>query len=542
MTRRHWCWSRWATPVSPLPFRSVPTGRSTRTGLRGVSRVWLLLALITLPHRASALIAYTVSFPLERSARVIQVEIQASLPSGAASFTMNMPRWSPGDYQVVEHGRQVRAFAVSDDGAGERPLRWDRSDNSTWRVAAGGARTVLVRYRIVTTPPGNFGPNVEAERDLAFADGPALFAYFAGRQSEPVSLRVVAPQGWVVESALDRVPDADGPSSGFHFAAQDYEALADAPLLAARADLVRTANFTVGGRPHRLVAFRSPPASLGRLAEAARSIVTAAASIFDGQIPAAHYTFFLDYGGQQGGLEHRNGARIGISTSARLGSVAHILAHEYFHLWNVKRIRPRELGPFDYQNPPRLSTLWFAEGVTEYFAQLICLRSGFERPEQLLNHFDASVSAYSANPARDAVSPAMSSLRVWEEGNSSGYGGLDYYQAGELMGLCLDLAIRRESGGRKSLDDVMRLLMREHAPPRPGYTSADLASAVAAIGGPAAGKMLNQIAATTAPLPIAAELPAFGLDASFRPVSHPTQDEAALLAGWLRRGPVAEPR
>jgi predicted metalloprotease with PDZ domain len=248
--------------------------------------------------------------------------------------------------------------------------------------------------------------------------------------------------------------------------------------------------------------------------------------------PYKHYDFLFAAGEFPAGLEHLNSARIGLWPNADAKAVGSLVAHEFFHLWNVKRIRPRVLGPFDYIHPPHTRNLWFAEGVTEYYAHVALRRAGLTTETEFFDHWRQAIRALQRNPAHLRVTADEASMRVWEEGNSDGFGGLSYYQKGELIGLCLDLKIRAVTQNRKSLDDVMRALMQQCNLPKPGYGEDDLKETINKVADQDLSALYDSLARSTDEMPFAQCLGYAGLDTDVRPKSNVTAEMLALRDNW----------
>ncbi len=251
-----------------------------------------------------------------------------------------------------------------------------------------------------------------------------------------------------------------------------------------------------------------------------------------GGTPYSRYAFLFDVNGQGGGLEHLNCCRIAIRSRGNLRRLAPLAAHEFFHLWNIKRIRPAVLGPFDYIRPPKTRNLWFAEGVTEYYAYIATRRAGLMSEEEFLNHWRFAILGMMRNPARSRVTADDASLRVWETGDSQGFGGLSYYDKGELIGLCLDLKIRQVTKNVKSLDDVMRTLMLKHNPPLPGYGEDELREVISKVAGQDLSDFYDLLARSTKEMPFAECLSYAGLDANSRPLPEASPAQIALRKSW----------
>ena len=186
--------------------------------------------------------------------------------------------------------------------------------------------------------------------------------------------------------------------------------------------------------------------------------------------------------------------------------------------------------------------LWFAEGVTEYYAQVAVRRAGLEDQAAFYRHWQSVIARMQANPARRRVSAEEASLRVWESGNSQGYGGLSYYDKGELIGLCLDLKIRHVTVGAKSLDDVMRLLLQRHNPPKPGYGEDEIRATVSEVAGNDLSAFYDVLTRSTEEMPFSESLGYAGLDTSLRPLPNATPEQIALRERWsAATAPVTKP-
>ena len=251
-----------------------------------------------------------------------------------------------------------------------------------------------------------------------------------------------------------------------------------------------------------------------------------------GSLPYSQYVFFFDVGGRGGGLEHLNGTRMAIGGQGAK-AIANFAAHEYFHLWNVKRIRPKVLGPFDYVNPPKTRNLWFSEGVTDYYASVCVRRSDLISEEGFYNRWGNAIQSYLRAPNYRKTSADESSLRVWEAGNSSGY-GISYYFKGLMIGLCLDLKIRYTTQNKKSLDDVMRELMRRTNPPKPGFGEDEIREVVNLVAGQDLTDFYNLLARSTDEMPFAECMGYAGLDAHGKPLENTSPEQVALRKEWAK--------
>lgn len=406
-------------------------------------------------------------------------------------FTVRMPVWTPGEYRVQNHGRYIRAFQVlSPKVATVREI-----SPGAWRVEPAEVTPVELSYQLPNRRPGIFTENVDVRSRSAFYDGAATFAYVDGRTAEAAIVQVKVPGGWSgVVSPLEPLPTGE-------LLAKTYEELADSPLLVG--DGV-TRSFNVAGKDHILVFFgRHQGTDYAWFVDAFRRIVQAGRE-YMGELPYRRYVLFLDMNGRGGGLEHANSARIALPAYAPRHLTARFIAHEYFHLWNVKRIRPAAFSPLDLSKAPATRNLWFCEGVTEYVAGLLALRAGLLTEEAFLDN----VAQLSRMPA-PAVSAETASLRIWDDGRSTGYRGVSVYTSGEIAGFCLDLRLLDATDGRAGLRQVFTELWGRYGPA--GYPEEGIREAVIRVGGEGMANLYDRLVRTTRPAPFDECLEVVGL-------------------------------
>ena len=350
------------------------------------------------------------------------------------------------------------------------------------------------------------------------------------------TLEVLAAKDWQIESSMENGKSANGAKANTLFLAPDYDTLADSPIVMGAKTKLKVLSYEANGVNHRVVFFgkienvpnpEAFPPVLKRITETENAIMQ--------NTPYSKYLFLFDVDGEGGGLEHLNSCRIALFSKATPKQFGSFFSHEFFHLWNVKRIRPSVLGPFDYVKPPKTRNLWFAEGVTEYYAHVATYRAGVNSEQEFLSHWKTQIARMGFNKASKKITADEASLRVWESGNSQGYGGLSYYDKGELIGLCLDLKIRHLTGGKKSLDDVMRLLMERHNPPNPGYGEDELKEVVSKIAGANLDNFYTLIVRTAEPMPFAECMGFAGLKIDGSSVETPTPQQLEIRKGWLNR-------
>jgi predicted metalloprotease with PDZ domain len=400
-----------------------------------------------------------------------------------ASVRIAIPRWAPGAYRVVDFAARLRAVTVV-TAAGERPVAdsalgggsvWPAPNAAPLAVPGG---MLEVRYEIV----GDSSPNNRAflRSSGALLDGPATWLYLLGHTLAPARVHFTIPAGWRIVTGLRPTFD---PAAFF---APSYDVLVDSPVLMGDSRSLAVRAFDVDGVPHRVAWWRRPGApafDTAAFVAPVPEIVRQTKHIF-GWIPYRDYSFlFID--GTGGGLEHLNSTTIGISaTAVARNPLAHldVTAHEYFHHWNVKRIRPVALGPFDYQRVTRSRSLWLSEGVTDYFANAIVRRAGFVSGPDARDALASSIESYLGNPASAILSPERSSLSAWDPpAVNHGY-SLSYYLSGGLLGEILDVRLRARNERSGGMDALMRRLRDRFAGAK-GFADADIRREASAVCG-----------------------------------------------------------
>lgn len=394
-------------------------------------------------------------------------DVRLDVRNAPDTLRFSIPIWAPGAYRVANFHRNLRDVRVT---VGGRDVSLVREDSSTWyALAPGGAATIAYHVRFPSAAAARDANNRSFLRETgALMDGPATFVYLTGHKLAPAHVRFDLPADWKIATGL--TPTADDRV----YAASSYDVLIDSPVLVGH---FRDWRFQVDGVPHRVAYWQQPDArsfDTTRFVGTVRRIVETARDIMM-RLPYREYTFiYVD--GAGGGLEHLNSTTIGIgSDELRRDPTAHasVTAHEFFHLWNVKRVRPAVLGPFDYQRPVRTTDLWWSEGVTDYFAAEILRRSGLQSERDALRALRADIESYLGNPARTRISPERSSWTAWDTPRVNGGFAISYYLQGALLGELLELQIRQATGHEHGMDDVERLLFDRFAGER-GFTSEDL--------------------------------------------------------------------
>jgi predicted metalloprotease with PDZ domain len=403
---------------------------------------------------------------------LIEVEMNVKWSQMPAALELKMPVWTPGSYLIREYARHVQDFAVK--GANGQPLQWAKINKNTWQINTQGQNEVTAIYHVYAnelTVRTN-----ELNDDHAFWNNAALLLFPKGQLAAPSIVTVRPYKGWKVATGL---PAAGGRQNTFR--AENYDILYDSPFEVSN---FKEISFSVQGKPHRFVFSGEGNYELKKVADDTAKIVEEAYKIF-GELPYNDYTFIVNLRGG-GGLEHLNSTalqfdRFGFKPESRYKQFLHLVAHEYFHLWNVKRLRPDALGPFDYENENYTKLLWFAEGGTAYYEGVLLRRAGLVGDKELLDEKADSIRQLQTRPGRFETSLEEASQDAWikyyRQDENAVNNQISYYDKGDIVNMMLDITIRSASGGKRSLDDVLRYLYTEYFKKGRNYTPADLQKA-----------------------------------------------------------------
>ncbi|MCC6731223.1 MAG: PDZ domain-containing protein [Chthonomonadales bacterium] len=459
-------------------------------------RVLLLLCAVLLvgaaSTRASALagpILYEVSVA-SLPERRFQVTVSAET-GGARAVRFAIPAWTPGYYQILHFEKNIEGFAAR--GETGRELRVTRPDERSWEVRSDGALRVTASYQVVARDSGFgfFGSHLDDA--TGYVNGPSALMYIVGRAESPAELRVSPPTGWAVACSL-------APAGDRAFSATGYDELVDCPL---QIGAFTRVEFRVGPTPFSAVVVGADQVDREGLADMLGRIGAAGVRLF-GSAPFDRYIFFLHMsrGSFSGGLEHRNSTvlNLGPGSATHVRQWQELAAHEYFHAWNVKRIRPAGLGPFDYTRAVRTPSLWFSEGVTDYYASVLLRMAGLTDEQEFLDEMAGRIRNLQRSAARLRVSAEEASRRTWE-GGSMGYGGLSYYVKGSMLGLLFDVEIRAATRGRAGLDDVMRLLDQHYGQANRAFGERAIREAINTVAGANLGRLYDRYVRSTAEIP-----------------------------------------
>ncbi|MEN9250070.1 MAG: PDZ domain-containing protein [Gloeomargarita sp. GXS_bins_116] len=417
---------------------------------------------------------------------------------------LSLPVWTPGSYLVREYAKHLENFRV----AGGLP--WRKVSKNRWQIQTQGLDPIRVYYDLYANDLSVRTNHVDATH--LYLNGAATFLSVPAARDVPHEVVLALPHpDWRISTVLPAL----GPG---HFRAPNYDALVDSPIEAGRQAIYP---FTVRGIPHELAVWGPLPVEAPRVLQDITRIIEAEAELFGG-LPYDRYLFLLHLPLQgYGGLEHKNCcsllySRRQLTRPEGYQRFLNLVAHEFFHLWNGKRIQPAEFIPLDYDRENYTTSLWFCEGTTSYYDLVMPWRAGLYDAKRFLELLSEEITRYFQTPGRETQSLAEASFDAWikyyrREANSIN-SQVSYYLKGALVTLLLDLRIRWRHDNRRSFDDVMRKMWREFGQTGQGFTPEQLFQVIQAVAGEDLGDCWREAIEGTAPLPLAETLAAFGLE------------------------------
>ncbi|WP_322511144.1 M61 family metallopeptidase [Chloroflexus sp.] len=485
------------------------------------------------------MITYTISMPVPHS-HLFHVRIEIGREE-TGDMLLSLPAWTPGSYMIREFARHVQEFQATDGEGG--PLPWRKVRKDCWLVAAGAAAQVVVSYKVYAFDLTVRTSHLDATH--GYFNGANVFMYVHGHTREPLTLHVDPPAGWQVTTGLAALPPDPARPRRASFQAADYDELVDCPV---ECGTHRLLTFTVDGVLHRIAIWGRGNEDEARLLADTQRIVEAQRAMF-GSLPYRDYTFILHLtDGRGGGLEHRNSATNMVDRwtfADQYERYLSLTSHELFHAWNVKRLRPAALGPFDYQNENYTRLLWLMEGATSYYDDLLLVRAGLMSEERYLQKLADEIVQLQSQPGRHLQSLEQSSFDAWikfyRPDENSINSSISYYLKGALVCWIFDMAIRARTNGARSFDDVMRYLLQRYPLEGPGIPEEGaVLAAIEAIGGADGGlrELYDRYVAGVAELDYAAALAVVGLEPrwQYRRPRPDGQPPAWLGINWRKQG------
>ncbi len=425
-------------------------------------------------QKGGPVMEYTVSMP-EPSSHYFHIELYCS---GANEETINlkMPQWMPGYYQLMHYAKQVEH--VSATTANDENMAITAVNENTWRISNPGRKAFRLRYDVKANK--QFVANSLLDSAHGYIIPASVFMYLEGRTDIPVTVKLNMYKEW--KHAVTGLEPVAG--KAYVFKAPDFDILYDCPILLG--NLEELPSFKVNGIEHRFVAYQPGNFDKALFMDKLRKVVESAVAVI-GDIPYKEYTF-IGIGPGRGGIEHLNNTTVsfsgdGLDKPGAMNRTMNFLAHEYFHHYNVKRIRPFELGPFDYDQGSKTNLLWVSEGLSVYYEYLVVKRAGLTDEQTLFKNFENNINAFENDPGRSYQSLTQASYETWSDGpfgrqGEAGDRSISYYDKGPVVGLILDLAIRNATQNKRSLDDVMRYLYWQYYKKlQRGFTDAEFQQA-----------------------------------------------------------------
>ncbi len=485
--------------------------------VRGLRILIMLAAVMAVTGLSVSAAANETRYGVELDERhVQQVTIEARFTDVVGeTLDFHLPVWRSGLYLVLDFVGTLSGLEVTDGSGAALPV--EQTAKSSWRVLRpeAGVGDVVVRYRLYADSLTDRTRHVDAEH--AFLNPAAVFVYADGFRDEPVEVAIDLPAGWRAESGMEQ------PAPG-RFLAPDYDRLVDSPIEAGTFDLV---SFEAGGMTIDFLIHGTWDDDEERLAHDIGAIVEASVDVFasaDRPLPTDRYLFLLHSGpGLGGGTEYYNSTVVHTDPSAfwdeeRWQGFLGLMAHEFFHTWNVKRFRPAAIDRYDYQDVNYTELLWVAEGLTSYYDQLLPVRAGLISVADYREQLAETISGVVDAPGYSQDTLANASLEAWTKGYHRGADRaadkpnrtISFYSQGGLLGLVLDLEIRRASNDSRSLDTVMASLYDDFPLGGGGFTYADFRERIAAAGGDGLAGRLDGWVYDTNPLPVTEALASVG--------------------------------
>jgi len=492
--------------------------------MRSVSRLLTAFVLAAVTRVAAQSVRYEVAVT-DPASHLFHVT--ADFPAaGKDTLYLSLPAWSPGAYEIQNYARYVRGFSAT--SAAGQTLFWDRFDKDTWRVVTGKSARVTVQFDF-------FGDTIDLSLARLAGDfgqflGTNLFLFEEGQLGRSADVRFRVPAAWQVTTAL--------PSAGNGaYRAADYHELADAMTFVGRYSLD---SLQVDGKWIRIALWPASdytPAVTRNLRDGIKKMAQVQNRLMGGSAPYDVYTVFFNVIHQPvefgGGLEHATsqydimpaGPAFAEPSGELGGFIVPLLSHEFFHLWNVKRIRPAEMWPYDYHAEQYTPLLWWSEGVTDYYADLTNLRAGLRSPDEFVRNINDNIQQVEGAPEPWSVEDGSEATWINEVYvNSSQL----YYPKGSVLGLLLDISIRDASDNAHSLDDVMRALYTRYYRQGRGFSTADLLAELRNAGMPDADAFYQRYINGRDSLPYDVVLGKAGISVSRNTVSVPFLGVAAV--------------
>ncbi len=430
-----------------------------------------------------------------------------------AWLDLRMAVWTPGSYLVREYAKQVQDLRAEIKGKKVALSSYKRTKNH-WRIETEDNQSITVFYRVFANELSVRTNHLDSTH--GYFNGAALFFFLPGLEQQPLQIEIIPPQtDWQVTTTLAKIPGKTN-----IFLSPDFDTLVDSPFEIGKQEIY---NFEVLGKSHQLAIWGEGNVDVEKVIEDTKKIIEVEANLYDG-LPYENYLFLLHLSaGGFGGLEHKescslNYPRFGFRAKDKYDRFIQLVAHEFFHLWNVKRIRPHVLEKFNYEQESYTTSLWFCEGVTSYYDLLIPLWAGIYDRKTYLASLSKDVTRFLTIPGRKVQPLSESSFDAWiklyrRDANSDN-SQISYYLKGELVSLLLDLLIRARHNNKRSLNDVILRMWQRFGKKEIGFTPEQLREVITSVADTDLTAFFNSYLDSTEELPFNESLEPFGLQVS----------------------------
>ncbi len=446
---------------------------------RRVLGLILVILSIGMAGKSQVKVGFEVSF-IEPQAHYAEIEMNIS---GLVKdyVDVKMPVWAPGSYLIREFAKSVEGFSANANG---KALKFEKVRKNAWRIHSAKASAIKIKYRVYA-----FEMSVRTsfiDDTHAFLSSTSIFMYPDGQLKLPSTVKINPFKGWSkVSTGLEPVA-----GTKFTYKASNFDVLFDSPIEVGNQEVFE---FTASEVKHEVAMYGMANYNQERLKVDMPKVVEQITSIY-GENPNKHYTFIVhNLSVGSGGLEHLNSTVLGVARDSYVTEKGYkgflgLVAHEYHHLWNVKRLRPIALGPFDYDNENYTTNLWVAEGFTSYFENKILLRAGYKTEVETAQAFVTDIAAVYNKPGAKVQSAAEGSYDAWiksyRPNENSGNTTISYYTKGSVIATLMDLEIAHATKGTKSLDNVMHDMYQQYYKKLGrGYTDSEFKTMVEKISG-----------------------------------------------------------
>lgn len=424
-------------------------------------------------------------------------------------LNLKMPVWTPGSYLVREYSRHLQNFQAETEK--NKKLNWQKKSKNHWLVNTDKNNQIKIKYQIYAnelTVRTN-----HLDNSHGFITGAALFFYIPNYENYPFKVTIKPPQDdWQITTSLPKIPEEKNT-----FIAENFDTLVDSPF---EIGIQKQYDFIVENKPHQWIIWGRGNIDAEKVVADTKKIIESESKIFNG-LPYENYKFILHLSASGfGGLEHKNCcvlnySRFGFKNPEKYNRFMQLVAHEFFHLWNVKRIRPKALEKFNYAQENYTTSLWFSEGTTSYYDLIIPLRAGIYNQKTFFDLLSKDISQYLNISGRKVQPLSESSFDAWiklyRRDAYSNNNQISYYLKGELVTLLLDLIIRNNTNNQKSFDDVMVRMWHKFGKEEIGFTEEELKREIEIIANQDLSEFFYLYLETTAELPFNQYFEPFGI-------------------------------